>query len=136
MKKLLILLAFISSIFAEENININFFDTKHLNSIIELRTFISSNQESTIGSNVISVYLKNKEDQKVSFKILKEIPLIITICDFKILKDKDFFEVKIDEKCNDILSKKAQKKHILETIRSIEKQIEFVYNKGDTDFRY
>ena len=137
MKKILLILFFISSIFAEENQLNNYLNSKdYLKSITTFDTYITSNMESTIGYNVIKIYLKNKDNKLVHFKILKEVPLIITICDFEVWKDNNIFKEKINEDCNDILSKQAQQKHILETIMSIENKIEYIYNKGGTNFRY
>ena len=69
--------------FGNNDLNQYLKSKEHLNAIKEIDTFVTSNRESTIGYNVISITIINKENQLVEFKVLKEDPLIITTCDFK-----------------------------------------------------
>ena len=88
MKKLLMILMISIACFGNNDLNQYLKSKEHLNAIKEIDTFVTSNRESTIGYNVISITIINKENQLVEFKVLKEVPLIITTCDFKLEKNK------------------------------------------------
>lgn len=137
MKKLLMILIISIACFGNNDLNQYLKSKEHLNSIKEIDTFVTSNRESTIGYNVISITIINKENQLVEFKVLKEVPLIITTCDFKLEKNKENnFSYSFNNDCYKILSVTAQKKHVFEIIDSIENQLEFIYKKGDSNFKY
>lgn len=103
----------------------------YLNSLTQFDSFVTGNTESIIGSNLITISLVNKNREKVSFKILKDQPIIITDCDFKIFKKGENFSFSIDSDCNSFLSPTAQNKYVLDIIKSSEQKINFIYNKGD-----
>lgn len=137
MKKLFLILIISISCFGNNDLNQYLKSKEHLNAIKEIDTFVTANRESAIGYNVISITIINKENQLVKFKVLKEVPLIITTCDFTLEKNKENnFSYSFDNDCYQILSVAAQKKHVFEIIDSIENQLEFIYQKGDSNFKY
>lgn len=133
MKKYLFLsLFFITNLFSEENeLNKYMNSNDHLKSVNYIGTYVSASSESTIGSNNISLNLTNKEGENVSFPVLKDQPIIITDCDFKIKKERTYFYSRMNSDCDKILSKEAQKKYIFDILYSLENKIKYIYNKGD-----
>lgn len=132
MKKLLLVLLFSLYCFGG-NIDLTTYlkNKDYLNSIIVFNSFISGNLETIAGSNLITISLINVNGEKVEFKILKEQSMIITDCDFTIRKYNNNFSSNIDNDCNKYFTKNAQEQYMLDTLKSVESKINFIYNKGE-----
>lgn len=73
--------------FGDNNLNEYLKSKEHLNSLESIEVYTTNNiRDTSFGYNLISIHLKNKEDNLINFQILRNISLIINKCDFKIDK--------------------------------------------------